>query len=89
MNPIVPAADLVPTDEQMAEARARFAACDTYAAARGELSVATAHIEGLAEALVSGWTGAVAARVRTMLAIRQAHEERRAELAAGYAGGAL
>lgn len=85
MTALIPAVDLEPTPEQMAQERARFAHCADYVEARGELAPSTVHIEDLAAALASGRTLTVATMVRAMLAARRAYVERRAELDAAAA----
>ncbi|TCJ36853.1 hypothetical protein [Parafrankia sp. BMG5.11] len=83
--PVIPAADLEPTAEQMAEERAHFASCANFDAARAELAITTVHIEALAAALAAGHTFVAAMRVQAMLASRRAYVERLAELDAAHA----
>lgn len=81
-RPLIPAADMEPTEADMARARRDLAAAESFAEARAERSAVMCQAEALAEALATGEVYAAAIRMQEMLAYERAYQERRLELRA-------
>ncbi|WP_157734391.1 hypothetical protein [Frankia sp. AvcI1] len=87
-TPMIPAADLELTEQDIAYARAAFADCSDLWALRMELSVSTVRVHALTAALTSGDMQAAAAAIRAMRAARRVFEELAAALPNGRTGDA-